>query len=591
MATRVISTADELPALCDRLVAAPHAQIDLETTALRPRDGRIRTIQLGLDDDQYVVDLWATGGPGPLRQAVQDYAGIWLAHNAKFEVGWLTHHWGISFRDAKIFDTMHASKWLHNGRGKVKYKQDGERYWEEWSHGLYDVIARELGITPDVPDLQRGPWDGELTRGHIEYAAFDVRWMAQLRDVLRARILSEGLGSTMLTEMQAIAPVAEIELAGMAVDVEAYRMVVAAELQAADESRRSLIGMLPNPMRQANLFGEEPWNPDSPQQLLVAFRQAGIDVSGTSKKHLKTWDFTHPVTKALLTYRKHSTRAKMFGESWLAYVSDGRVYGDYWAALETGRFSVRKPNTTQLPRDKAYRSCFRAPAGRQLVIADYAQIELRIAAEIAQDKVMLSSIREGKDLHIVTAAALAHIPYDQVTKELKQQAKAVNFGLLYKMGAKKLKEYSAIQFDAWLSDEQAREYHRIYHTELYQGINAWHRESDRQLRRGEVRTLGGRRRFLDPNYHYNESANTPVQGTGADILKTAIRLLYDRTKGIDTRIVVTPHDEIVSECAEDAAETVARLTSECMVEAARKYLRLVPVKADADICSNWSEKG
>lgn len=252
------------------------------------------------------------------------------------------------------------------------------------------------------------------------------------------------------------------------------------------------------------------------------------------------------------------------------------------------------PNLQQIPRTKDYRACFRPGPGKVLVVCDYGQIELRIAAEITGDKILRHIYQKGEDAHQRTASIIAGIPVDQVTKEQRQAAKAVNFGLIYGLGWEKLVTYSQVSYGVTISEKQAKSFIRRYF-EGYPAVRAWH---DRALRDGArehmARTLWGRLRFLDPEKNRNEFFNTPVQGTGADGLKRSLPLVYHRLKkyGGRAKMVHMVHDEIVAEVEDDPEliEAVKQDVAAGMKEGIQPMLPHVPVEAEASSGASWADK-
>src|SRR5215217_1484744 len=204
---------------------------------------------------------------------------------------------------------------------------------------------------------------------------------------------------------------------------------------------------------------------------------------------------------------------------------DGRIHAG-WRQIgtETGRMSCSKPALQQLPPEvKRY---VRAPEGRMLVKADYSQIELRVAAKISGEERMLEAYQNGEDLHLRTAERLAHAGVGTVDRKL---AKAVNFGLLYGQGAQGLKDYARREYEINITLEEAALYKKRFF-ETYPGLAAWHERERQRMKHGETqtRTLTGRRRTKVTNF--TEWVNAPVQGTGADGLKLALALLWERRR-------------------------------------------------------------
>ena len=290
---------------------------------------------------------------------------------------------------------------------------------------------------------------------------------------------------------------------------------------------------------------------------------------------------------ALLDHREASKKASTYGNKWTENVHPvtGRVHAD-WKQIgaSTGRMSCAKPNLQNLPRDPGYRACFRPAEGRVMIKADYAQIELRIAAEMAPDARMKQAFIEGQDLHATTATLLrGKEKTGDVTPDERQLAKAVNFGLIYGMGAKSLADNARTSFGQELDEAEAAGIRRRYF-EAYPGIRNWQQIHGRKA---ETRTVLGRRRILDGDRYYTARLNSPIQGTGADGLKLALVKMWESRDDIDAFPVLAIHDEIVVEAPAEKAREAEEWLVRCMREAMEEYLKEVPVMVDAEVRRTW----
>ncbi|HVG31264.1 MAG TPA: DNA polymerase [Pyrinomonadaceae bacterium] len=248
------------------------------------------------------------------------------------------------------------------------------------------------------------------------------------------------------------------------------------------------------------------------------------------------------------------------------------------------------PNVQQVPHAEEYRRCFRAQGPeRKLIIADYSQIELRILAHVTEDRGFIEAFNSGADLHRVTAAQVFNVPLDGVTKEQRDFAKRLNFGVVYGIGAQRFAMMTGLP----LSDaEQIMS--RYFQT--YRGLDSWLREAARRaVREKQARTMSGRlARFnFDPEDRQAASLaqrngkNMPIQGASADILKRALRLLHDRLAGTTAEIVNIVHDEVVVEADADGAQEIAKAVEESMCAAGEEFVTRVPVKVEAEIGDEW----
>jgi DNA polymerase-1 len=587
MATyRVITQLAELDALRERLLAEPVLGVDTETTALDPYRGRIRLLQLATRDEVVILDLFALGRQAleALRPVLEGERPVKVVHNAKFDAKMLLHHAGIEL--GRLFDTMLASQLVAAGDMTKR-------------HGLADVAERYLRQRVEKA-AQVSDWSGELSPGQLEYAARDVEILVPLRQALIEKLKELGLIRVAKLEFECVIPTAAMELAGMPFDAERWRLLIEAwehrRAHVEDALRRELAQGVP----QANLFGQVEINVNSPQQVLASLRQLGLPVASTSEGDLLPHR-DHPAVRLLLEYRSVQKMLSTFGRGFLEHRHPvtGRLHGDFHQiGTPTGRYSCSEPNIQQVPNVPEIRACFRAPAGRRLIVADYSQIELRILAEFSQDPKMLEAFVNGLDLHRMTASWMFRVPPEEVTKEQRAIAKTINFGLMYGMGAASLAARIAeVRNGASISLAEAEALIANYF-DIYRRVAAWLRASgDTAVSLRHSRSSSGRlwRFQFDPADREQVAAvqrlgkNFPIQGTGADILKRAMRLVYDALRPYDARIVNSIHDEIVVEVAEDQAEAVAPLVRERMIAAGREFIKTVPIEVEVVVSEAWTK--
>jgi DNA polymerase-1 len=458
------------------------------------------------------------------------------------------------------------------------------------SHGLDSVVERELGLELDKTH-QSSDWGGTLTPEMIEYAARDVEVLIPLYEILNSKIKEAGLTHVAEIEHRALPAVVLMSIAGVPIDAECWR----------EHARRTEAHAARLRDELETLAPEHPdgksWNFGSHHQVRKAAMLLGVDLPDTRDETLAFYAKDHEFIFALRNYRKAAKLASTYGAGWLesGYQQDGRIYAS-WRQLRaaTGRMACDHPNLQNIPRSGPLRSYIRAPEGRIFVIADYSQIELRIAAKISGDKEMLSAYAEGQDLHMLTAQSLTRRA--EVSKDDRKLAKAVNFGLLYGMGVKGLRSYALRSYGINMSLEEASLYRRRFF-ETYPGLKRWHEHERRTWLRGETetRTLTGRRR-MDVE-KLTDRLNAPVQGTGTDGLKLALSLLWERrSECAGATPVLVCHDEVVVECdAEHAVDAKAWL-EKAMIEGMDTVLNGtdevdVPVEVEARIARSWGDGG
>jgi DNA polymerase-1 len=564
--------------------------LDLETTGLDPLKHQIRLLSLDTgtrdgDSQVFVIDLFCLPDDdfGPLFDALARKEIV--GHNLAFDLRFLARY---RFMPGKVFDTLLASQVLNAGAKEANGKRPG--------HKLEEVLVRELDVTIDKAE-QKSDWSGTLTDAQLDYAAADVRHLMPLADDLKAKLTAAGLNRTAELEMRALPGIA---WAGP-VTVDRVAWLTAAAKAEAEQKRLDgeMDALVPNATDQDH---DRNWN--SPKQVLAAFASVGVTVTSTNNDTLAGID--HPLAARLRDYRAAAKLAGTYGRKWLdKHAPGGRVLPN-WHQLgtETGRMSCSDPNLQQIPRENlTYRRCFVAPPGMVLVKADYSQIELRIAAVVAGEERMIRAYALGEDLHAQTAAHLTGKPLAEVIKADRQLAKVVNFGLLYGMGSRGLVQY-AKTFGVRLSLAEAERYKAAFF-DLYPALAAWHARTRGPIQRTYfkpngthiVSTRGGRRRVLplakrkaDGTIYPNvtEALNTPVQGTGADGLKGAIALLWERRAECPTsRPVLFVHDEIVVEVPEADAEVAEKWLKKAMEDGMAPLIAPVPVVVDVTSGPTW----
>ena len=275
--------------------------------------------------------------------------------------------------------------------------------------------------------------------------------------------------------------------------------------------------------------------------------------------------------------------------------SNGFIKASYMQlGADTGRMSCIGPNLQQVPRDSRFRACVKAPAGWKLVVADYAQMELRLAAAEAEDPLMIRAFQDGLDLHTVTAMQIYGVPEDEVTKEMRQISKSANFGLLYGSGARGLRNYAAgmgVQMDLDEAGEIRAKFHAVY-----TGISRWQRENAAQANRRRTDAAirirnSGLRRILPGDYNsLTVRSNTPIQGAGAAVLKRTLGKLWPLLKADGeelVRISGVIHDEVILLVREEYADIWCHQLAAVMQDAEAEWLGPVPPLAEAKAADSW----
>ena len=386
----------------------------------------------------------------------------------------------------------------------------------------------------------------------------------------------------------------EMELCGFSADVNGLK-ALSSELDTRIKSLESEI---------YSLVGYE-FNLNSPKQLGVAlFEKLGLPAKKKTKSGYSTGAEVleglkneHPAVSLLLNYRQLAKLKSTYADGLQDCIAeDGRIHSTFnQTEARTGRISSLEPNLQNIPvrtaEGRRLREYFNAPAGRVLCDADYSQIELRVLASMSGDANMINAFGSGTDIHTVTASQVFGLPQDMITPELRSRAKAVNFGIVYGIGAFSLSK------DIGVTRAEADRYIKSY-LAAYPGVAAYMEKAIEDAKKnGFVTTLYGRRRYIPElsNSNGNMRAfgervarNAPIQGTAADIIKIAmIKVSRSLKEEFPTaRLILQVHDELIVECDEKDAEGVCALLEREMESAADLAVMLT---AEAHFGKTWLE--
>ena len=574
----IVRSPKELARYIPAVKRAKVLAVDTETTGLNPHADRVRLIQLAAERLPVIVlDCFSflPEGIDMLTDILED-SNVKIFQNAKFD---LQFFMALGIHPSPIFDTMLAGQLLRTSGGPLRAN-------------LAALAKHYLGEDIEKGE-QKSDWRGELREEQVEYAANDADVLPRLREVMVKDIYANGLQTIARIEFSCAQAVAQMEYTGICLDTERWRELIKIVEKERDEALNVLYTYAGQPMIQMSLTGEAKvlnHNFDSNPYVVGLLRQNGIEVDATSKRVLSA-RAEHPLIKALTAYRKATKALSSFLYPIPQMISPetGRLHPRYGQiGAWSGRMSCGGPNIQQIPRDAHFRACFIAPPGKKLIIADYSQIELRVAAQISGDSRMIEAYRLGEDLHTLTAALISDVPAAAVTRERRQAAKAVNFGLIFGMGAAGLQQYAQQSYGVDMTLEQATQFRDSFFR-AYPGIARWHRRI-RNEKPTEERSLTGRRFSFGKNSGVSGLYNTPVQGTAADIMKAALGRITRRTPGTSVRIIAAVHDEILLEADESESEKAAHMLKTAMEQAGNEILPDVPCVAEEKIASTWAEK-
>ena len=485
----------------------------------------------------------------------------------------------------------------HDVKTELRYLESLGLTVDQWSFDImlasYLLNAGERNY--DVPSIAAHYVSQHVTEGSSPERVVEVLWM--LLPVLRAALQKDGLTPVLdRFELPLVPVLFHMEKQGIKID-KAYLVQLAKDMRKEKEALEE---------RMMVAAGKS-FNPSSPSQLAdILFEDLQLPTKGikrgktgysTAASELEKLRGQHPLIEMVEEQRELSKLLSTYVDTLpLQADAQDRVHTTYnQAVAATGRLSSTDPNLQNIPIrtevGRKIRQGFIAEKGYQLLSCDYSQIELRLMASLAKDKNMLLAFDKGEDIHTATASHIWHIPLDEVTKDQRRIAKAINFGLIFGQGPQGL---SAV---AGISHADAKTFIAAYF-EAYGGIKNYMTETRALAHElGYVETLFGRKRRLpelQSKMHMvraqaeRMAINMPVQGTDADLMKLTMIKIFDLLPSISpkTRMLLQVHDELMFEVPEDEVETVAAFVKDTMEHVEKMG---VPIVVEAKAGTNWAE--
>jgi DNA polymerase-1 len=507
-------------------------------------------------------------------------------HNIKFDVRVMEAQ-GVKVEGIS-FDTMIASYLLNPGTRQ---------------HNLDALTFSELGFEKISKDDLLGKGKEKISFPEVQedklslYSCEDADFTNRLAIKLKSELKKQKLDQLFdKIEMPLVEVLAEMENNGILIDKKFLKKMSETASQKIEYLEKKIY-------KQAGMK----FNINSTQQLReVLFEKLNIPVDNikknktglsTAAEELDKLQDLHPIIPLMQEYREIMKLATTYIDALPELINKktGRVHTSFnQAVTATGRLSSSEPNLQNIPMrtdlGREIRRAFVAEKGKKLVSLDYSQIELRLAAHMSGDKKMIKAFKDGADIHTMTAAEINQIRPEDVTKEMRREAKAVNFGILYGQGSHGLSQSAGIPYF------KAKEFINNYF-DAYKGIKKFIDQTIAQAEKdGYVETMFGRRRYL-PEINSSVAmvrkgaermaVNTPIQGTGADMLKAAMieiyRLIADNQ---DIKMLLQVHDELVFEIKEKEVKTIVPKIQDIM----ENVLKLdAPIIVEASVGDNWRE--
>lgn len=537
---------------------------------LDPYLSMIRLLQIYDGETVYVFDMFDIEITNNLKQLF--YLKQFVAHNAIFEMKFFKH-FGVSEKPigcsrllAILVDRAERSPFEKEELYEDDDEPDGMSQYRT-GYDLASVTGRLYGVKTDKY-YQTANWNlHDLPTEQVLYAALDAVLTYDIAKTLVPKLNTYKMAKIYQLLKNVQPAVVQMELSGMLLAQDQHELMIkewAKADAAAIKTAKKYIPVL---------------NMNSPKQLgdwaRSYFPAAVIDswprtpTKGLTFNKAKIAHLAKdPAIAALLEHKKYYKLLSTYGYPLHEFINPvtGRIHSSFGiGSTTTGRFSSRDPNLQNLPRSKAVRNLFVEPAGENscMIVADYNQIEMRVAGEVSRDPVILNAYKTGQDLHANMARRLLgkgqmYTP----TKEERQMAKAVNFGLLFGMGAEKLSAYAFAQYGVAMTIDQAMAAVDIFRAE-YAVYTKWQwNERNKCERLGFARTPAGKMRKLLPDEIYTKSVNTPVQGGAAEVIQSA--LIHCHRLGL--HLINCVHDEILIKSTIEHAKEDSKLLEYCMVK-------------------------
>ena len=557
---KYITSIDDATSAFKEIGAAKGAlSLDIETypkeggNGLDPFTSEIRLVQLYFGGESvYVFDLQNI----PLR-AFPDH--IWkrpiICHNALFELKHLLHR-GIELEQLGCTMLMGFVLQGYSRGGNLSLKGLTKKY-----------LGIELSKEEQLSDWSQK----SLTKKQIDYAAADAVVTHKLFLKLRQEVCRRDLLDAYAIRRESQKALVKIMLNGVFFNVESHNKLIESWKEKESYHNKNILKILGevnlNSSKQLNVW----INSNVAPKILAKWPKTSAGSLSVTSKVVSRFKDSIPWYEDYLQYKKYFKKGSTYGKKMQRHIHShtGRIHPDFLlAGTDTGRLASRNPNIQNFPRDSEFRELFEAPEGSLLVVADYSQIELRVAAIISQDKAMIQAYEKGEDLHRKTAAALLDIPESQITKEQRQLAKAVNFGFLFGQGAEGFVNYAKDTYNVDVSLEEALKAKDKF-LETYPDLKRWQWQTRSEARRSlKVKTPSGFiRKFTEAKHTYNQSLNTPIQGGAAEVMLQALTLVDKTLDPSKAKIVNCIHDEIILESLEEYKDEASRILEDSMIAA------------------------
>jgi len=592
--------------------------IDTETTGLNHVEDKMIMLQIGDNYTQFIIDVRCID-ISPLKSILEDKSIVKILHNVKFDYKFILNY---NIRLNNVWDTMLMSQVIHCGK--------------DLSHSLDSVLSRTLQIDMDKTTrssfINRG--SDEFTESEIMYGAKDIEYLIQLYDNQQDTCFRLDLTKTAELENKASLAYADIEYNGIGLDKDnwlklakkaAYKVKSMCDVLDTYIESNPKLNKFVDDYIQGDLFMDVSqlrkvnvkWS--SPKQVLDVFNTYGLKIKDVNAKNLHV----HSKNDFVKTYIKYKEQAKLatsYGDKFLENVdSDGRIRTNFKQILNTGRVASGKPNMQQIPAHNDYRNCFVSGYDDWVFVSgDYSSQELCIIATGSKDPVWIKALEDGEDLHSVCADLVYGREWYEAAEEdcayfvgdakqkcncpkhkkLRTNVKSINFGLAYGMGPHKLADTLLISMN------QAEKLIQKYFTAFPAIKNFLDSLGNYGKQHGHIKTYAPYRRIrwfdkwdgddtdeIVMGKIERASKNTPIQGSGADMCKSALVMVRDHIhyNNLPVKLVMTVHDQIDTIVHKSYADTWKYTLQDIMETSTLDIIPSGLLKAETEISTVWKK--
>lgn len=608
----------------EKLAEMNYISVDSETNGVDPHINDLLLLQIGNNEIQYVIDVKTTDIT-VFKQLFESKELIF--HNAKFDIKFLFKY-GIYPKN--IYDTQIAEIILYTGY-EFKDKNDPnylsirlDSLTERYCNKKLDKSIRGLIHTINLHKNSYSEVELSSIYNVINYAANDIIYLEDIMNKQLKLIKTHKLENVLKLELDVLYVFSLMEYNGISFNTDKHLKTI----EFIENKINKLIEELDEIVVQESFtnnkikhytkiqldlfynFRKTNINWNSNEQKLKLLRNLGINCNNVSDNTLRKIRNQHKIIDKLIEYSKLYKLYSSFGSNLLLSVNSvtNKIHSEIWQILSTGRISMRNPNCQQIPSHselgREIKSSFIASNGYKIVSADYSNIELRLIAEYSDDPLWINTFNNNEDLHSILCAETFNIPIENVKDPFPDKPdisyrflqKTINFGISYGMSEHKLSD------TAQISVEKAKEIIIKFKSKVPKVVKFLDKASEFAVKHKFIHTDPYFKRirffpFLDPSNKITvgdverAAKNTIPQGSNANIIKYALVNIQQEIdkNNYPVRILLTVHDEIVTECEESFAEEWVKILEKTMIESAKILLKKVIVKVDTVISDFWTD--